>query len=447
MSIRSPKYLLASLIVVLSMILFLTNANATTYFVRSGASGNGTSWANAWGNLNSISWSSLNAGDTVCVAGGSYSGNLNTSKSGTSGNPITVRRATPSDSTCGSNSSGWNSAYDAQVVMTGTITLSTSYVTIDGAVADGIKIVMQNPNGTNYVGIGVGAPTNFVTLRYIEVAGPCPAGQTCNQNGDHRSISLNNWNGSSYDLQNNMTMQYMNLHGACNLLWSAHSTNMIIEHSRFADSSDETPGNPNCHPNVIAEQDSTNITFRYNEITHWEVEGIMACPSGACQSSWQIYGNLWHDPFAGYHRILEAQSNANGPYLFYNNTVVNVTYECAGTANGGSYLAGSQSRNNLYYNSVGPCGLPSDDYDYANKALGEANGQTGTTDPFVNSAAKTIAGYHLKAHTNPGTNLGAPYNVDFDGNPRATWDRGAFEFGGSSASLPNPPAGLAAIVR
>lgn len=432
--------------VVVSLILFLSNANAAAYFVRSGASGNGTSWANAWGNLSSISWSTLNAGDTVCVAGGTYSGNLNTGKSGTSGNPITVKRATASDANCGSVTTGWSSSYDTQVVMTGTIGLSQNYVTVDGAVWNGIRVIMQNPN-SDYAGIAAGAATDHITLRNIEVAGPCADGQTCAQNGDHRSLDLTVWTGSAWALTNNMTLQYVNFHGSCTIMWLANSDNMIIEHSRFADTSDTTPGNPYCHPNVVATQDSTNVTFRYNEVTKWEVEGIMACPNGGCESSWQIYGNLWHDPFPGYHRILEAQGNANGPYLFYNNTVVNVTYECAGKANGGSFLAGSQSRNNLYFKSVAPCGLPSDDYDYSDKSTGEAHGQTTAADPFVNSSAKTVAGYRLKASTDPGTNLGAPYNVDFDGNLRTSWDRGAFELNGSAANLPSPPTSLAARVQ
>lgn len=414
-----------------------SNLHAATYFVRSGASGNGANWANAWGNVSSIAWSSLSPGDIVCVAGGTYSGQITTGKSGVSGSPIVIRRATATDPNCGSVTSGWNSSYDSQVVIGG-ITLANDYVTIDGAVPNGITMALAPGNNS---AVSVSAPTNDVTLRYIEVSGPCtPSG--CNQTGDGRSINLNNWNGSSYDLQNNMTIQFANLHGACTILWSAHSTNLIIEHSRFADSIDNTPGNPYCHPNVIAEQDSTNITFRYNEVTNWQVEGIMACPNGGCSSSWAIYGNVWHDPYGGgsVARVLEAQSNANGPYLLYNNTFVNIGFAVVNTANGGSFTSTSLGRNNIYWNSAGP-GLPSDDYDLSSAALSEANGEGNAANPFVNSGAQTIAGYHLSAHTTPGLNLGSPYNIDYDGNSRSTWDRGAFEFNGSAVS-PAAPTGL-----
>lgn len=443
----SPKYVVA-------LILFAAiQSHSSVFFVRSGSSGNGSSWTSAWGNFGSINWSNIGAGSTICVAGGTYSDSLNTGASGASGNPVLIKRAMTSDTTCGSSTTGWNPTFDSQVVMSGTITLSNNFVTIDGGVFNGIKLNMQNPSGSDYTGIGVAAPTNGVTLRNIEVSGPCLTNfSSCTQNGDHRSVNLNHWNGSGYDLQNNMTMQYLNLHGSCTILWSAHSTNGIIEHSRFADSS--TNGTGACHPNVIAEQDSTNMTFRYNEITNWQVEGIMACPNGGCSSSWQIYGNLWHDPMQGsYPRILEAQGNSNGPYLFYNNTVVNNYYECAGTANGGSFASGTKGFNNLYWNSGSNCDLPSEDYDFSSGSLSETHGQGNAANPFVSLGGNN---YHLTGHTNPGSNLGAPFNIDYDGNVRVTWDRGAYEFGSSgggsgsgsgSATPPLPPTNLTGVVH
>ena len=419
---------------------------SATKFVNKAASGsgNGTSWANAWTNVSSIGWSGLAAGDVVCVAGGTYSGNLSTGKSGASGNPITIRRATAADSTCGSGTAGWSAAFDSQVAIAG-INLANDYVTIDGAVPNGFTMTVANSSGSPSA-VGVSAPTNGVTLRYIEVAGPCGTA-ACNQNGDSRSINLNSWTGSSYALQNNMTIQYSNLHGSCTILWSAHSTNLIIEHTRFADSSDSTPGNPNCHPNVIAEQDSTNATFRYNEVTNWEVEGIMACPNGGCSSSWDIYGNVWHDPMGGsYPRVLESQGNANGPYHVYNNTFVNVSYAVMSTANGGSFATGSAGANNIFWNSPSG-GLPTQNYDICNSSCGETNSQTySATDLFVNYAGHD---YHLAKATTAGQTLTAPFNIDYDGNTRGAdgvWDRGAYEYGGVTAK-PNPPTNLTGVPK
>src|SRR5580704_13848468 len=130
-----------SKIVWVMMFAATTPSWATTKFVSQSATGsnNGTSWANAWTNVSSIGWSGLAAGDVVCVAGGTYSGSINTGASGTSSNPITIRRATAADATCGSSTAGWNAAFDAQVVFGG-INLKNNYVTIDGSVANGFKM-------------------------------------------------------------------------------------------------------------------------------------------------------------------------------------------------------------------------------------------------------------------------------------------------------------------
>lgn len=429
----------------LAFLLCLTTGTSwcVTKFVNKSATGsnNGTSWANAWKELNSVNWSGLSGGDTVCIAGGSYTTSLTLGGNGTSTSQLFVKRAVATDPTCGSTTSGWNSAFDSQAILTSTISLgSANYVTLDGGVPNGISVIMQNPS-TEYVGVGVNGPTNGIILRYIEVAGPC--GTTiCRQNADHRSISLNHWDGSSYSLQSNMLMQYLNIHGACNLIWSAHSDHVIIEHSRFADS--YTTDATNCHPNVLINQNSTNMTFRYNEVVHWGVEGILSCPNGGCSSSWAIYGNLWHDPdTSSYPRVLEVQGpGSTGPYLVYNNTFVNVFFETMTTANSGSYSSDSQGRNNIFWNS--PRGdLPSNDYDLCNAGCSETHGQTyTTTDLFVSYAGQN---YHLARATNAGLTLQPPYTLDYDGVLRGGdggWDRGAYEF--VSGTRPNPPTNLTA---
>ena len=109
----SPKYL-----AVLILIFFIViQANASILFVRAGSSGDGSSWANAWGNFGSINWSSVGAGSIVCVAGGTYSDSLNTGASGVSGNAVLIKRAVTSDPSCGSSTAGWSPNFDSQVVI------------------------------------------------------------------------------------------------------------------------------------------------------------------------------------------------------------------------------------------------------------------------------------------------------------------------------------------
>lgn len=414
---------------------------AAVKFVNAAAVGsnNGSSWANGWTSFSSVNWGALAPDDFVCVAGGTYSSSILPTTSGTSGHPITVRRAHDTDTVCGSTTAGWNSTFDNQVTMN-EILIQVDFFTVDGAVPNGFKIVLPNVGGSNG-GLSVGGPTNGMTIRYLEVSGPCgPTG--CNQAGDARAIDLNHYNGSSYDLQNNVLLQFNNFHGQCTTLWSAHSTNMIIEHNRFADSIDTTPGNPNCHPNVVAEQDSTAITFRYNEITNWQVEGILACPTAACSSTWDIYGNIWHDPTAGsFPRVLEVQNSVSGPYHVYNNTFVNVYFLCASSGNGGSYAGGTIGENNLYYgNAFANCGLPTEDYDYSDKALpGEANGQGLAANPFMNYST---GNFQLAFNTNAGLTLSSPFNIDYLGVTRggpAAWSRGAYQFTPAPSSILGGP--------
>jgi len=58
-------------------------------------------------------------------------------------------------------------------------------------------------------------------------------------------------------------------------------------------------------------------------------------------------------------------------------------------------------------------------------AQAEANACTIPAAPFV---SPSMDDFQLTANTPPGEDLGAPYNVDKDGNPRTTWTRGAYEY-------------------
>ena len=59
----------------LVLIFHSVNAQAADKYVRKGASGAGTSWTDAYGELNSVSWSGL-AGSTLWIAAGSYTTGL-----------------------------------------------------------------------------------------------------------------------------------------------------------------------------------------------------------------------------------------------------------------------------------------------------------------------------------------------------------------------------------
>ena len=241
-----------------------------------------------------------------------------------------------------------------------------------------------------------------------------------------------------YPIHTNPLLQYLDLHGSCNALWIMSAQGIIIEHSRMADLNENSPGT--CHENVLINENSTG-TFRYNEVTNWRTEGILSCDNGSgCNSNWDIYGNLWHDANSGGYARIVASENcpASGPcgvggvYRFYNNTIVNVgNFACYDNENKGAGLSvGSAAYNNLYYgNGFADCGFPmGEDYAYSDKALSETHGQGNAPNPFVNLAAKTVAGYRITGHTNAGWSLNSPYNLDYDGNTRVNLDRGFVEY-------------------
>lgn len=103
-------------------------------YVRSGAAGsnNGTSWANAWSALSSVSYAAMSAGDTVFIAAGSYTTGLPQASKG-----VIIRRA--SVDRHGSDT-GWSSAFDGAVTMTPPLHSQFLGIsaTADGLVLDGV---------------------------------------------------------------------------------------------------------------------------------------------------------------------------------------------------------------------------------------------------------------------------------------------------------------------
>lgn len=124
-----------SAIMFLFLCLLSPGAEATDWYVRSTAGGNGTSWTNAWGDVTQIAWGSVKPGDTLWIAGGSY-GSLSPTANGT-GDPeaqrVKIKRAT---ATAHGADTGWNGAWATQVVLS-EIIIGSDYLTIDGQVERG----------------------------------------------------------------------------------------------------------------------------------------------------------------------------------------------------------------------------------------------------------------------------------------------------------------------
>lgn len=150
---------------------FAASVNATTWYVDSSATGskNGTSWTNAWTNVNQIA--GVSGGDTVYISGGptgtSRTYSLTASwqpRSGTSGHPITYQIAKDSSHNgtaifnTGSNS--WISGAINYVVVSGDagdagrhfqLVSNSSGAAVDASGSTGLRlayVVFNNSNGS-----------------------------------------------------------------------------------------------------------------------------------------------------------------------------------------------------------------------------------------------------------------------------------------------------------
>jgi len=419
-----------------------------TLFVRSGASGasTGNDWNNAWGSFASVNWNAVVPGSLLCVAGGSYLESLQLQASGTAAQRIVIRRAITADPYCGLTSQGWNAAYDAQVIIDGGTESSVvfgsssrlgSYVTLEGQVDSGIKVIA--PNVDSKAGIAfLLSGADGVNLQHLEVAGPASSSSFAYA-GDVRGISAVAWGpvgpgGSfAYDSINDLAISNCRIHGASSLLYFMNVQRGVVENSKLYDNRSSAGTS-----SVFQSGSSSDAYFRFNEIWNWDAEGILL-EFATAQARWSIYANLWHDsPTGSFARVLDVQSVAQGPVYFYNNTIANSTYLALSASNGGSYSAGTSVQNNLFWNApTGDLTAITHDYNFTDSVNTEANGVGSGSNPFVSLAT---GDYHIVSTSgatyprNKGLALSAEFDRDFAGNLRdadkdGSWDIGAYEAG------------------
>ncbi len=148
------KLSLPALIVVL---ISMTSASfGANYYVRKGATGTnkGTDWTNAWNEMNQVNFSTLACGDTVWIAGGSYTTSLNGSKSCTSGSILTFNRVQATDSVPVA-AAGWSASYDSQVILPNiSVPGPAAYITFNGRAwqggvvgSGGIQVLIPGSSG------------------------------------------------------------------------------------------------------------------------------------------------------------------------------------------------------------------------------------------------------------------------------------------------------------
>jgi len=427
------------------------SAHGADWFVRPSAQGSasGRDWNNAW-SLSGIGWSSVNAGDTIWVSGGSYSSGLNVGKSGTASGYISIKRVKSSDSVA-TSAAGWNSSFDSQVLVSSgsPLRVAQGYILIDGREDMGMRFTVAN---------GSGLPTScdvtggrYVTLTNLDLVGPnsanYPDGSSCGSalatfNGDCSGVMIG-YGYSPNPGADFITVTHCRVRGHPNEFWFAQARNITIEHCRIYDNG--AANSAQWHGNLMIVNGSDGIVFRYNDVSNWQVEGLY--PWGGVSRNWHVYGNVFHDglggPTGSTHRFFEIRSYSgtitHGPMYVYNNTIANCW---AAFRQGDStvfWSSDSVARNNLIYNvSAGIGYLPPN----------AGNNITTVAGAFANMAAKdyhivaTASGSYPKDAGVAVANVpGHTYNLDRDGRTRGSdgaWDIGAYEFGSGGGPSTNP---------
>jgi len=428
------KGLLVSVLILAMMFLGAFSAQAqNAYYIRSGANGtnNGSDWTNAYTSLPST----LVRGSTYYIADGSYS-DVSINLSGTS--IVTIKKCPSSSLKVDSCQSvaGWNDAYgDDQAIFSGSFWLNSGYVTIDGQTEYGIKII-RSALSQDTAAIRCAAPScPNLTVQYVEMQGP--GGATAynylyNSRGVDTELTTE-WN-------DNMLISHCKIHGFSTGIKIADSLNSTIE---YCDMYDMISSNANIHQDGIYITGTCGgLTIRHNKMHNYSPEGIyFSGPYEGTYSGVYIYGNTFYNnlnsvPLNQYSRGVETDLHKYNygkisNLKIYNNTFVNLWATFRITSSPDDVGPGSEFRNNLMYNAGGV----STDSD-----LVASHNTIASSNPFVDLSRFNL---RLSSPTEAGYALSSPYNTDMDGNTRGsdgTWDRGAYEFGGSSPSPSVPPS-------
>ena len=437
---------------------------AGNWYVAKGATGsnNGTSWTNAWNEMNQINFSTVACGDTVWIAGGTYTSTLSVNKTCTSGTQLYIKKVLVSDPVC---TSPCDATYDTQIILNnvGINAGGGAYWTVDGRVgtptANNFGISARF-TGTNYgIEFGSGVSSNHLTFSHIEVYGPaCVTAQTCN--GDTHAFDIR-WSAGTND---SITVDHCWLHRESEIIWIGPSTpNLTFQHTQI-DTSATTASE---HADLVygSAVTITNLTFRYNRIFASDNDGMLF-ESGGTINGFYFYGNLFYHSM-GQIIVFKTGMNVSNVYMYNNVFEWDPTAIFPSGNQWQSFIrfdstptSGAFENNVLEDLTAGGWGGMAADYNAYSSDIGKQDSGThsftytkGTQ--FVNEpngSNPSAADFHLTSagmtsFGAKGINLSAPYNTDMDGNScSASCSVGAY-YATSSATAPAAPSRLAASVQ
>lgn len=406
---------------------------AANYYVRpnGGSYGakNGSDWNNAFDGFSSIPWSRIAPGDTIWVAGGTYTQNLSPAASGSAGKPIAIRRARADASAC-TSAAGWNSAFNSTVVMQRAgifFNGNRDYITISGRTSEnggnrGWHLNFKGATRGPGMEITNSSDADFITVEYMDLEGP--GAVTYTSNG--RAIDFTSFSDAS-----DVVVSNVRIFDWESAIYLAGIKRVTIEQ---IDMYDISPANwQDYHPNGIYNNGTTDVIVRHSKFHkgpkgHGVGEGIFFQKQGG-SANWQIYGNVFYDLTQSGWKALNISSSVPNLKL-WNNTFVN---NLSSLYTKVSAASGSELKNNLFYSA-------GSGYRWGTTSN---NLFASSANVFVNSGAKD---FRIVSNTgssyprNAGTALATDgyINKDMDGNIRGAdgqWDIGAYEYSSGN----NPP--------
>ncbi len=378
---------------------------------------NGTNWNNAYNGFSGINWNLISCGDTIWIAGGTYTTHFNVSKNCSNNSQLYIRKARSDSSEC-TSSPGWSPAFNSSVIQhqsgisfqAGT---TSNYITISGkttAYGGNIGWIIDYTGLTHGNGMEFEntSNTNHILIEYIEFKGP----DILDYTDDCRGIDDSPYNGSS----SYHTFSHLKIHGWESGIYACYYDYHVSEYIDMYDIRSST-----MHPNLYYIIIANNGIIRYSKFHNSEANGTgIAFSDGGPWNNWLLYGNIFYNN-PGYGCCIGIQDAPIVNLKIYNNTFdnngmnTNFDYPCG---------ANCETKNNIFSGNGGivACGTSINNLTTTNKNI------------FVDI---NNSNYHIVDlissgyPRNTGTNLSSYFTTDMDGTlfgNDGAWDIGAYEY-------------------
>ncbi len=420
------------------------------WYVDNSAAGsnNGSDWNNAWTNFSNINWASVSPGDFIYISGGStsktYTQTLTVGKSGTSGLPITIKKAIDS------GHSGIVTIDCQSVRGNGIVISSKDYVTVNGF------------NIMNCLGGEGGGNSGQISTRNSNggiIIENCVMRDYCHGHAaifDQYSSSWTARNNTITTCNDSLAPTTAQLDG----IYKQYGVGAIIENNWFGIYSDVDSSS--AHNDFVQLFRETGFTLKnnYGEQINIKTGNAQGFYATACNGTNRIYNNVLYNPHGnsviGYRNLDSFMGN--GTIEIYSNTLIGGGYALItitdapdpiiknNILNSGGSLGNyamkiydwSGTPSNIDYNLIyspntsSPIYLNSVDTTWSSWiGLGfDAHGMN-VPPLFINTATHD---FHLQSGSpaiNKGTSLSSYFTIDKDGISRpqgSAWDIGAYEY-------------------